>query len=165
PIDLSPTMEGYPTARISRDAGFNIHWSGDSSKVYWSLGPELYTRDLSRTFTFLGQNLQKADEAESKGVNISFTAKTDIPDGAIAFTGARIITASGDTIENGTVVVEGSRITGVGRSVAVPAGAQTIDARGKTIMPGIVDVHGHVGGENDGILAQAVAPRVEELGL
>ena len=159
PVDLSPTMEGYPTARISRDAGFNIHWSGDSSKVYWSLGPELFTRDLSRTFTFASSNTaaprSEADAPESKGVNIGFTAKADVPDGAIAFTGARIITASGDTIENGTVVVERNRITAVGRGVAIPAGARQIDARGKTIMPGIVDVHAHVGGESDGILAQS----------
>jgi imidazolonepropionase-like amidohydrolase/Tol biopolymer transport system component len=161
PVDLSPTMEGYPTSRISRDAGFNIHWSGDATKVYWSLGPELFTRDLARTFTFLDQNLQKADEPEVKGVNISFTAKSDVPDGAIAFTGARIITSRpglsdpASVIENGTVVVEGNRITAVGRGVAIPAGAKQIDARGKTIMPGIVDVHAHVGGEGDGILAQS----------
>ena len=61
-----------------------------------------------------------------------------MPAGAIAFTGARIITASGDTIENGTVVVVGNRITAVGPGVAVPAGAKQIDASGKTIMPGIV---------------------------
>src|SRR5262245_34164999 len=159
PIDLGPTMEGYPTARISKDAGFNIHWSGDSRKVYWSLGPELFTRDLGRTFTFLDQNLQKPDEAESRGVNIGFTEKSDAPDGSIAFVGARIITAAGDSvIENGTVVVQGNRITAVGRSVPVPAGAKRIDVSGKTIMPGIVDVHGHVGGEGDGLLAQASWP-------
>ena len=158
-IDLGPTIEGYPTARISQDAGFNIHWSGDSRKVYWSMGPELFTRDLSRTFMFLGQGLQKADEPEVKGTNISFSAKTDAPDGAIALTGARIITANGDAvIENGTVVVEGNRITAVGRNVAIPPGAKRIDATGKTIMPGIVDVHGHIGGEGDGILAQASWP-------
>src|SRR4029079_17468613 len=27
PIDLGPAIDGYPTARISRDAGFNLHWS------------------------------------------------------------------------------------------------------------------------------------------
>jgi imidazolonepropionase-like amidohydrolase/Tol biopolymer transport system component len=158
PVDLSPTMEGYPTARISQDAGFNIHWSGDSRQVHWSMGPDLYTRDLSKTFTFLDAGRETPDQPEAKGTNISFAAKTDVPDGAIAFVGARIITASGDTIENGTVVVEGNRITGVGRGVAIPAGAKQIDARGKTIMPGIVDVHGHVGGEGDGILAQASWP-------
>ena len=33
PIDLGPSISGYPVARISRDAGFYLHWSGDSSKV------------------------------------------------------------------------------------------------------------------------------------
>jgi Tol biopolymer transport system component/imidazolonepropionase-like amidohydrolase len=158
PIDLGPTMEGYPTARISRDAGFNLHWSGDSRRVHWSMGPDLYTRDLSKTFTFLDANLQTPEQPEAKGTNISLAAKTDVPDGSIAFVGARIITVSGDTIDEGTVVVEGNRITGVGRGIAIPAGAKRIDAAGKTIMPGIIDVHGHVGGEGDGILAQASWP-------
>jgi imidazolonepropionase-like amidohydrolase/Tol biopolymer transport system component len=168
PIDLGPAMEGYPTARISRDAGFNVHWSGDGSKVYWSLGPELFTRDLSRTFAFLNQNLQKADEPETRGVDISFSAKTDIPDGTVAFTGARIITGKpasdpASVIENGTVVVQGNRIAAVGRTVPIPAGAKTIDARGKTIMAGIVDVHGHVGGESDGVLSQSNWPFMANL--
>jgi len=165
-IDLSPTMEGYPTARISQDAGFNIHWSGDSRQVHWSMGPELYTRNLGRTFTFLDQNLQKADDPEAKGTGIGFTTPADAPDGAIAFVGARIITMAPNTpdvIENGTVVVEGNRITAVGRNVPIPAGAKQIDARGKTIMPGIIDVHGHVGGERDGILAQASWPLAANL--
>jgi imidazolonepropionase-like amidohydrolase/Tol biopolymer transport system component len=167
-IDLSPTMEGYPTSRISKDAGFNIHWSGDSRKVHWSLGPDLFTRDLGRTFTFLDQNLAKADEPETKGTNISFSTKSDVPTGAVAFVGARIILASDragrplldtpDVIENGTLVVEGNRITAVGRNVTIPSGAKQIDARGKTIMPGIIDAHAHVGGEGDGLLAQASWP-------
>jgi imidazolonepropionase-like amidohydrolase len=63
-----------------------------------------------------------------------------------------------NVIENGTVVVEGNRITAVGRNAAIPAGAKRIDVAGKTIMPGIIDVHGHLGGEGDGILAQASWP-------
>jgi imidazolonepropionase-like amidohydrolase/Tol biopolymer transport system component len=163
-VDLSPTMEGYPTSRISQDAGFNIHWSGDSRSVHWSLGPELFTRNLGRTFTFLDQNLAKGDEPEAKGVNISFTAKSDVPGGTLALVGARIITAAGDAvIENGTVIVEGNQIAAVGRGVAIPAGARQIDVRGKTIMPGIIDVHGHVGGEGDGILAETSWPLLANL--
>jgi imidazolonepropionase-like amidohydrolase/Tol biopolymer transport system component len=163
PIDLSPTMEGYPTARISQDAGFNIHWSGDSRRVHWSAGPELFTRELGRTFGFLTPDEAAArgpaDPPEAKGVNIGLTAPADVPGGAIAFVGARIITMDGaSVIENGTVVVEGNRVTGVGRNVSVPAGATRIDAAGKTIMPGIIDVHGHVGGEGDGILAESSWP-------
>jgi len=160
-IDLGPTTSGYPVARISRDAGFNLHWSGDSRKVFWSLGPELFSRDLARTFTFLNSGLEKGDEPEVKGIPIGFDAKSDAPDGSVALAGARIITAVGDqVIENGTVVIENNRIAAIGpsSSVEVPAGARRIDASGKTIMPGIVDVHGHVGGEGDGILAQNYWP-------
>jgi imidazolonepropionase-like amidohydrolase len=48
-------------------------------------------------------------------------------------------------IENSVIVIEGDRFKAVGRSgeVAVPPGAQVIDARGKTVMPGFIDGHCH----------------------
>ena len=73
PIEIGPTTSAYPVQRISRDAGFFLHWSGDSRKVYWTLGPELFSRDLSRTFTFVEGGQEKADEPEAKGINIGFT--------------------------------------------------------------------------------------------
>ncbi len=189
-IDLGPSVAAYPAARISRDAGMYLHWSGDSRTVYWSLGPELFSRDLSRTFTFLDRGLEKPDEPEASGTPIGFAAKTDVPEGVLALVGARIITASGNgsgqlppgdvpiqpardvrlqpdptVIENGTIVIDGNRIVAVGpsRSVMVPAGARRIDVTGKTLMPGIIDVHGHVGSEGDGILAQASWPLMANL--
>lgn len=66
-------------------------------------------------------------------------------DRAIAITGARIHTMAGDTIENGTVVVQGGKIVAVGANVAVPADAERIAANGRVIMPGIVDTHSHIG--------------------
>ncbi|MGH9199643.1 MAG: TolB family protein, partial [Vicinamibacterales bacterium] len=36
-IDLAPKGTSFPVARISRDAGMSIHWSGDSRKVHWTL--------------------------------------------------------------------------------------------------------------------------------
>jgi imidazolonepropionase-like amidohydrolase/Tol biopolymer transport system component len=70
------------------------------------------------------------------------------PSGSAAFTGARVITMAGDeVIENGTVVVTDNRIAAVGAdgSVDIPDGARRFDVSGKTIMPGIVDVHAHMG--------------------
>ncbi|GMM93453.1 amidohydrolase family protein [Qipengyuania sp. MTN3-11] len=64
---------------------------------------------------------------------------------AIAFTGARIIPIAGAPIENGTIVIEGGKIVAVGADVAVPADAERRDATGRTIMPGIVDTHSHIG--------------------
>ena len=70
-------------------------------------------------------------------------------EGSIAFVGARIIDGTrADPIEDGVVVITDGRIRTVGprSAVTVPAGAQIIDVAGKTIMPGIINAHGHVGG-------------------
>lgn len=160
PVTIGPGTGGTPQARISRDAGFFLHWSADSQRVHWSLGPELFSRDLSRTFTFLNSGLERADEPETAGINISFLTPSDAPTGVIALTGARIITmaqAAGApaVIENGTIVVENNKIVAVGPAarVTIPANARRVDVRGKTIMPGLIDAHAHVGGEGDGIPA------------
>jgi Tol biopolymer transport system component len=72
------------------------------------------------------------------------------PTGTVVLRGARILTmGSGPrngVIENGAILVKDNRIVEVGPSgqVKVPAGAKVIDVSGKTIMPGIVDVHAHI---------------------
>jgi imidazolonepropionase-like amidohydrolase len=63
-----------------------------------------------------------------------------------AFVGARILDGTGRTIDAGTIVVRDGVIVDVGpaASVRVPEGATRVDAAGKTIMPGIVNAHGHL---------------------
>src|ERR1041384_3075717 len=64
----------------------------------------------------------------------------------VAFVGARVIDGTGKpAMEKSTVLVRNGRIESVGPSVSVPAGVQRIDAAGKTIIPGLVNAHGHVG--------------------
>jgi len=62
-----------------------------------------------------------------------------------AFVGARIIDGTGKAaISNATLLVRNGRIEAVGPSVRVPDGAQRIDVAGKTIIPGLINGHGHV---------------------
>jgi imidazolonepropionase-like amidohydrolase len=63
------------------------------------------------------------------------------------FEGARLIVGDGSAIEDSAFVVENNRFLAVGRrgEVAVPAGATRVDLSGKTVIPGIVDAHGHPG--------------------
>lgn len=68
-----------------------------------------------------------------------------------AYDGARLIIGDGRVIENGTLLVQGSTITAVGR-VSVPSGATRINAAGKTIMPMIVDTHVHVSPTREAII-------------
>jgi imidazolonepropionase-like amidohydrolase len=56
---------------------------------------------------------------------------------------ATVLTVTKGTIENGSVLIRGSKIAAVGKDIATPAGATVIDATGKYVMPGIVDTHSH----------------------
>src|SRR5579859_7383532 len=62
-----------------------------------------------------------------------------------AWIGARIIDGSGrPPIEKGTLFIRNGRIEAVGKKVKLPAGVTRIDAAGKTIIPGLINAHGHV---------------------
>jgi imidazolonepropionase-like amidohydrolase len=65
-----------------------------------------------------------------------------------AFVGARIIDGTGKpAVERGTIVLQDGRIQQVGPAerIRIPAGAERIDVAGKTIVPGLINTHGHVG--------------------
>lgn len=59
--------------------------------------------------------------------------------GTFAIVGARIVTVSGATIENGTVVIQNGKIAAVGANVSIPAGAEKIDGKGLSVFPGMID--------------------------
>ena len=154
-IEIGPKMSSLPVATVTRDAGEYIHWSGDSKRLYWALGPELFSRELKDAFAFLEGAPEKLPEAPERGTYIGFSRASDMPSGSVAFTNARIITMRGaEVIENGTIVVDRNRIVAVGRDVTIPSGARVVDAAGKTIMPGIIDVHWHGSMGADQIIPQ-----------
>ncbi len=78
---------------------------------------------------------------------LSLLALAPVQAETIAFTGARVIDGTGKApIIDGVVVVTDGKIAAVGAKgrTAIPAGATRIDVTGKTIMPGIVNAHGHL---------------------
>jgi imidazolonepropionase-like amidohydrolase len=66
---------------------------------------------------------------------------------SVLFEGARLVIGDGRAIENGALLVEGDTIARVGpkADVTAPAGAVRVDLTGKTVMPGMVLAHGHIG--------------------
>ena len=63
----------------------------------------------------------------------------------------KIITCAGEPIVNGTILISNGKIEAIGPrdKIKVPAGYTEIDMGDKFAMPGLVDVHSHVGGSGD----------------
>lgn len=117
-----------PVRRLSLEGGLFPRWR-DATTVEFGSGTTYLAYDVET---------ERADTVE-----LSLTVERDVPAGRMAFTGARIVTLEGDdVIESGTVVVEGTRIACVG-ACDTSGIDEVVDARGKTIIPGFVDMHSH----------------------
>ena len=146
-IDLTDKSKFVPVTQLTEDAGINLHWSADSKTIHWTLGKDYFSAQASTDTEMITQPT----------TTINLQVKTDKPSGRIAFKNARIITMNGDeVIENGTIIVNQNKIESIGKAVniTIPSNAKVYDVSGKTIMPGIVDAHAHVGVASYGLSSQ-----------
>ena len=67
------------------------------------------------------------------------------PSGTTLIRGATVLDGIGGQIENGDVLIENGRISAVGTGLEAPEGATVIDAAGRYVTPGIIDIHSHLG--------------------
>jgi imidazolonepropionase-like amidohydrolase/Tol biopolymer transport system component len=161
PFVIGRKSAALPMKSLSVNAGDYLHWSGDSRTVHFSLGDELFSRQLKDTFEFVDVTTTAATKDQPKlsenGLKIGFVQTSDKPTTTTVITGAKVVTMKGDeVITDGRIVVKENRIVAIGNSadVPMPAGATVIDARGKTIIPGLVDVHWHGGMGAQGIIPE-----------
>lgn len=146
PIKISAEKKMGFTRRIDTAEGVYLDWSADSKSLYWTRGTDFYRKSLDDVL---------AEEGNPASVtNIAVDYQVAAPDSIIALTGARVITMDPDrrVLENASVLIRGNRIAAIGTNIDIPDGAQVYDATDQTIMPGIVDAHGHYGGHNQSYL-------------
>ncbi|MFM7378011.1 MAG: amidohydrolase family protein [Erythrobacter sp.] len=157
PVDVSETGGSLPVTKVSAGGADYLGWANGGATLFWSIGPVLESASIPALFA----NAPKADSDKTPaftppttGIPMQVTVQKAKPSGITVITGARVLTmrpglATDDAgvIENGLIVIEGDRITGVYDATVVkiklPADAHMIDASGKTIMPGLVDAHAH----------------------
>jgi Tol biopolymer transport system component/imidazolonepropionase-like amidohydrolase len=173
PISLDPDGAGLPAPRLSRIGGDWPWFSTDGEEVIWSLGATVYRTPVAAALqsTLAGETEDEKKEEESTdgdGTDLKESPQEPIdnpaiaetlmheillevpravPDGRVALKGARLVTMKGDeVIEDGTIMVEGERIVALGPSlqVVIPEGTEVIDVGGRTIVPGLIDVHAHM---------------------
>ena len=134
PVAADHLIDMSVARRVSPEGGYAALWSADSRSIYWLLGSKIMQARID------GGAVRLAAEPRAE---LPF----DAPGQMLAVANGRIITMAGEqVIERGTVLIKGNRIAAVGpaEAVAIPAGTTVIDADGKTVMPGLVDMHGHL---------------------
>ena len=97
---------------------------------------------------------------------VALVAAVLSPDAAaqnLVITNARVIVGNGQVVERGSVVVRDGKIASVGQGAANAPGAQTLDAKGMTVMPGFIDGHRHIiNGNPDRWFKEQAAARMQE---
>ena len=175
-LELSRSAEALPTRRASETGAEFLSWA-DGGSLTWTVGPELYGADMEVLFArpdpaqggeVAGERAADAgvaaadaeDEDEDEHprgrlvANLSVSRPAEKPSGTLALTGARIVTMNAEdrVIESGVVVVRDNRIVAVGPQdeVTVPEDARRLDLQGRSLLPGLIDVHAHgAQGEDD----------------
>lgn len=103
---------------------------------------------------YMNSSLQWVMSCAGVALGLSIAAAETAQTRPVVLENVRIIDGGGAApIEHGRIVIEGNRIAGLGAAatVAVPAGAEIVDLSGRTVMPGLIDMHFHI--ENDPKLA------------
>jgi len=77
----------------------------------------------------------------------------------LTITNARIIDGTGKVIDRGAVVVKDGKIASVSATAPPASGGRTIDAGGKTVMPGLIDAHRHIVTGNQAEWLEKTAPK------
>jgi len=158
PLDVGEQASALPVVKVSTGGADYLGWARGGETLFWSIGPSLQSAEVSALFAAAPKaETDKAAPAHTpptSGIPLAVTVQKARPAGTTVITGARVLTmrpglATDDAgvIENGLIIIEGDRITGVHDATTVkiklPEGARIIDATGKTIMPGLVDAHAH----------------------
>jgi hypothetical protein len=136
-FDLTAT-DLLDASRNAIPAGGNptgLGWSPDGSSVHWITGSLLHEIGI-------------AAGASERTVQLTASLPRAIPSGIVVLSDARAITMRGSAvIEHADIVVTGNRITAIGErgSVTILPQARVMDTSGKTIIPGIVDIHSYWG--------------------
>jgi imidazolonepropionase-like amidohydrolase/Tol biopolymer transport system component len=147
PVTLNPDTPSVPVKQVTTGGANYLRWLPDGAGFTYAFTNRLYK--LNREDVLKSS---KPADLHPSVENIVLTSPREFAHGQIALRNVRIITMKGDeVIERGDVLIENDRIIAIGPrgKVVIPAGAKQIDATGKTIMPGIVDVHAHLHSQGD----------------
>jgi len=134
-LKVMAVENGKPTSQfkaLSTEAAQSPSWTKDSKRILYLATDQL--------------KLVSVDTGQATDVPLDLTYQSAIPQGRYVIHAGQLWNGRATTLEaNVDIVVERNRITSVGpHTVARHTGATVIDASGRTVMPGLIDMHGHI---------------------
>ena len=131
-----------PSRALTTITGDWLSWRADGAALRWMVGPTLHEAALGALSL-----VADAPAPVTTTVPLGFSVPRARPQATVAYVHATALTmadAGAGACLDCTIVVEGDRITQVGPGLAAPPGAQVVDLTGKTVIPGLIDVHAHL---------------------
>ncbi len=138
-IDLSAV--NVPMRQLTQEGANYTQWADDGRTLAWSFANHFYRVPLADVTQ--GESIA---DWRAQEFAVTLTAQRAIPKGKLYLRGARLITMRGEeVITKGDMLIENNRIVSVGPSsdMQPPPDALVMDLAGKTLMPGLVDIHSH----------------------
>ncbi|AXY74756.1 hypothetical protein D3H65_12520 [Paraflavitalea soli] len=148
-----------PVIRFAR-GGFDPHWEKGGKILSWSYANKYYQVDPEKIVNAAFLAVKKRVKGETvdpavldvsivpdKTITINLKVPRRVSTTLVALKNARIITMQDNkVIEKGTLLIRNGRLVTVEKSdhVKIPDGAIVVDLSGKTIMPGLIDLHDHL---------------------
>ncbi len=168
---INVRASSVPVKKLTTIPTDTFGWSGDGKTMTWTTGSTYFRQPITTvdwtpdpTGPAGGRGPRGDTEpAAAEGEKLEAAAKPPVkfpgqeielpverarytPKGTVVLRGGTAITMKGDEVLKDTdIVITDNRIAAIGArgKVAIPGGAKIIDIKGKTVMPGMVDIHAH----------------------
>jgi Tol biopolymer transport system component/imidazolonepropionase-like amidohydrolase len=157
PVEIGFGSDPVPVYRLSTEGGGYLGWADGGRTVVWGSGPVIHRQDLAkvREAALAEAEAKRKEPAPAEkppklrpeAIPVTLVVPKPRPSGSVLLKNARVIPMRGnEVLERADILVTGNRIAALGAagSVPAPAGSAVFDLEGKTVIPGLVDVHAHL---------------------
>ena len=139
---LGLRAEDLPARTLTRITGDWLSFSPDGQSLSYMVGPERFVQPIG-ALSFAAD----AKDPTPTGQPIGLVVPRARPTAKVAYVHGTALTmgkGGEEVCEDCTILVDGDRIAAVGSKGAVPAGYTVEDLAGRTLIPGLIDVHAHL---------------------
>ena len=126
-----------PVIRVTKNGGVDPHWENDGKRLAWCYANNYFSIDPEKVFS--------GEVIPEDTIHVALTVPGHRAEGTLFLHDVRVITMHQDQVlEHADIIVKDGRIADVGQHLPVPRHSKIINLRGKTVMPGLIDLHDHL---------------------